>query len=408
MSFKFIIKFPIIILFIFNLSCQDRLSISAEAEKNKNIDLKKTNINNSKKIDLSYYENLENNIIDYYTNEFVNYNFLDKKLKKIKINNNLSLNIIHSEQDIYSINYKGDILRFNSETGKLIEKYKINHPIKNKIPVSFSLINKDFIIGFKSGEVISTNNTGEIIWVYENHNLLNTPIKYYNNNLIILFSDTVVFLSPKDGEVIYEKKYQSNNIIQSSGGKIVNYYNLIYFLLPNSEFHAIDTFLYEEHLSKLENIQINNTLNNLNDNLHVYKNYLVYLDNGNTIYTYNLAKNEFSLKNKRINNINSSLLFNNIFITKNEKYLEFHDIVNGDLLFNINIKKILKKNSKIIKIMKLNNKLHIFLDNGNILILNDEFKIENKIDLKINKINKIYNYKNKFFVSTTKGTTYIF
>ena len=58
--------------------------------------------------------------------------------------------------------------------------------------------------------------------------------------------------------------------------------------------------------------------------------------------------------------------------------------------------------------MVLNNKLHIFSDNGKLIIINSSNKIEKIIDLKIRNINRIYNYKNKIFITTNKGFTYIF
>ena len=39
---------------------------------------------------------------------------------------------------------------------------------------------------------------------------------------------------------------------------------------------------------------------------------------------------------------------------------------------------------------------------------NNNFQIEHEIDLRIKKIIKIFNYQNKIFISSQKGTTYIF
>ena len=86
------------------------------------------------KIDLSFTEFIENNSIDYYSNGLINYNFLNKDLAKIKINNfkskyinDVPLNLILHNNQIYTINLKGEILEFDSETGKL--NNKLNHKI---------------------------------------------------------------------------------------------------------------------------------------------------------------------------------------------------------------------------------------------------------------------------------------
>ena len=52
--------------------------------------------------------------------------------------------------------------------------------------------------------------------------------------------------------------------------------------------------------------------------------------------------------------------------------------------------------------------MHLFMDDGEIIILNKNLEIQETINIKIKKINKVYNYQNKIFVSTEKGITYIF
>jgi len=197
-------------------------------------------------------------------------------------------------------------------------------------------------------------------------------------------------------------------VIQSIGGKIVEYFNILYFILPNSDFHSIDTFLFNEHLSNLDNLELKTSLNNLYDNIYIYKNILLYVDNGNTISTFDIINNNFLLSNYKINDLKSYLSFNNSLIAFNGKLLLFYNIKNGKLFFNVEVSDILNEKSKIIKAIIINNKLHIFSENGKIIILNNENKIEKVIDLKIKNINFIYNYNNKIFISNDKGMTYIF
>ena len=95
-------------------------------------------------------------------------------------------------------------------------------------------------------------------------------------------------------------------------------------------------------------------------------------------------------------------------ISKNTKFLNFYNIKNGNLFIRININKILNKNSKIINAFIINKNIHLFTDNGEIIILNQNLEILETIYLKIKNINKVYNYQNKIFISTEKGITYIY
>ncbi len=414
MSFSFISRISLYIFFIFIFSCQDTIS---SLRNNENIDSEDYTfqLETEEFLDLSFFEQYDENVIDNYTYNTSDYNFLDKDLAVLKINNyeakynnNEPINLIKLDESIYSLNKDGELLKFDLNTGKLIERYNIDLDQVNKLPISFSLYNNDFIIAFKSGEVVRINKLGQIIWLFKKEDLLNTPVKIFDDYLITLYPEKIVFLSILSGDIIYEKEFKSSNIIQSSGGKIENYFNIIFFLLPNSEFNSLDTYLFEEHSLNLNNIEFNNSLNNLKDQLHLYKNFLVYFDNGNIIHTYDINQNKFILVDFRINNSFSAILFNNSLISKNENFIEFYNIKNGNLFSRININKILSKKSKIINSFIINKNMHLFTDNGDIIILDQNLEIQETVNLKIKNINKVYNYQNKIFISTEKGITYIY
>ena len=414
MSFSFINKIPLYLSFIFIISCQDTIS---SLINNENIDSDDYTfqLETEDSLDLNFFERYEDNVIDNYTYNASDYNFLDKDLAVIKINNyeakynnNNTINVIYLDQSIYSINKEGDLLKFDLNSGKLIEKINIDLDKEKKVPVSFSLYKNDFIIAFITGEVVIINKLGKVLWIFKNKDLLNTPVKIYDDYLIILYPEKIVFLSILNGDIIFEKDFKSSNIIQSSGGKIVNYYNIIFFILPNSEFKSLDTYLFEEHSFDFDNIQLNTSLNNLRDQIHLYKNFLVYFDDGNIFHTYDINEDKFILVDFRINNSFSSILFNNSLISKNENFIEFYNIKNGNLFSRININKILNKNSKIINVFIINKNIHLFMDDGQIIILDQNLEIQETINLKIKHINKVYNYQNKIFKSTEKGITYIY
>ena len=414
MSFSFISKISLYLSFIFIISCQDAIT-SLINDENINFDDYNFQLETEDSLDLSFFERYEDNVIDNYTYNASDYNFLDKDLAVIKINNyeakynnNNTINVIYLDQSIYSINKEGDLLKFDLNSGDLIEKINIDLDKEKKVPVSFSLYKNDFIIAFISGEVVRINKLGKVLWIFKNKDLLNTPVKIYGDYLIILYPEKIVFLSISNGDIIFEKDFKSSNIIQSSGGKIVNYYNIVFFILPNSEFNSLDTYLFEEHSLDFDNIELNTSLNNLSDQIHFYKNFLVYFDDGNIFHTYDINEDKFILVDFRINNSFSSILFNNSLISKNENFIEFYNIKNGNLFSRININKILNKNSKIINAFIINQNIHLFMDDGQIIILDQNLEIQETINLKIKHINKVYNYQNKIFISTEKGITYIY
>ncbi len=414
MSISSISKISLYLSFIFITSCQDTIS---SLRNNDNTDSADYNfqLETEEFLDFSLYEDYQDNVFDNYTYKASDYNFLDKDIGVLKINNyeakynnNEPINVIYLDENIYSINKDGELLKFDSNNGKLIERINIDLDQVKKIPISFSLYKNDFIIAFISGEVVRINKLGQIIWFFNNQDLLNTSVKIFDDYLIILYPEKIVFLSILKGNIIYERAFKSSNIIQSSGGKIENYFNIVFFILPNSEFNSLDTYLFEEHKLNFDNIELNTSLNNLKDQIHIYKNFLVYFDNGTIIHTYDINKNKFVLVDFRINNSSSAILFNNSLISKNENFVEFYNIQNGNLFSRININKILNKKSKIINSLIINKNMHLFTENGEIIILDQNFEIQEMINLKIKNINKVYNYQNKIFISTEKGITYIY
>tara|TARA_B100000575_G_scaffold286169_1_gene282506 strand:- start:1308 stop:2555 length:1248 start_codon:yes stop_codon:yes gene_type:complete len=415
MSFSCIIKISLFFSFFIIYSCQDTI-LSLNTKNDTNIEDDNINYEVIENLDFSFYEFTENNGIDIYTAQPSNFNFLDKDLNKIKINHfekknnnlNIPINVIYYDDYIYSINSKTELVKFDIDTGKLVERFKIELNEKNNEPVSFSLYNGNFIIGFKSGKIIKVNRLGQIIWMFNYVDLLNTPIKIYGDKLIVLYSENIIFLEPNNGKVIFKRNYKSNNIIQSSGGKIENYYNILFFILSNSEFNSLDTLLFEEHNLKFDKVTLNTSLNNLKDQIHIYKNFLVYLDNGNIFHTFDINKNRFILTDHIISEKSSVILFNNALISKNENYINFYNIKNGNLFSKINIKNILSKKSNLIKALLINNRMHLFTNNGEIIILNQQLNIENTLNINVNNIKKIYSYQNKIFINTLKGITYIY
>ena len=228
MSFSFINKISLYLSFIFIISCQDTISLLRNDENIISQDYT-FQLEAEEFLDFSFFEQYADNVNDNYTYKASGYNFLDKHQVVLKINNyeakynnNEPINVIYLDESIYSFNRDGELLKFDLNSGKLIGKINIDLDNEKKIPVSFSLYKNDFIIAFISGEVVRINKLGKIIWIFKNKDFLNTPVKIYDDYLIILYPEKIVFLSILNGDIIFEKDFKSSNIIQSSGGKIVN------------------------------------------------------------------------------------------------------------------------------------------------------------------------------------------
>ena len=412
MNSKLINSLVILFIPLFILSCQGDLDYY-ENNKSNSDNNKIENYENTEKLDLSYEEDITFNE----SKNLNNTNFLLKQ-NKISINNygkkyksQKPLNVYLIDNFYYALNHKSTLLKIDIKTYKIIEKYDLELPIdKNEtlIPVSFVYFNNSFIIGYKSGKVIKIDMNNKVKWVSYNNKILNTSIKIIDDMIILVFNDTIKIVSFETGEVIYEKFLENQNIIQSKGGKIVNYYNLLFILMPNSSFIVIDTLLYNEHINNFNNSNFITPLNNLNDDIHIYKNYFTYIDNGKYLYTFDIIKDQYIIENYQLNKSDSFIFFNNSIITKTKNHITFYNVKNGKIFNKIDISNILKnEKSKIINVQYIKEKLYLFLNDGFVLIINNDNSIET-INLKIKNINKIYSSEDNIFFSINNGKTIIF
>ena len=211
MSSSFISRISLYLSFLFIFSCQDTIS---SLRNNENIDSDDYTfqIETEEVLDFSSFEQYDENVIDNYTSNSSGYNFLYKDLAVLKINNyeakynnNEPINLIKLDESIYSLNKDGELLKFDLNNGKLIERINIDLEQEKKVPISFSIYNNDFIIAFKSGEVVRINKFGQVVWLFKNKDLLNTPVKILDDYLIILYPQKIVFLSILSGDIIFEK-----------------------------------------------------------------------------------------------------------------------------------------------------------------------------------------------------------
>ena len=349
----------------------------------------------SNKIKLNFKEtnklNYENKLV---LNDFKNYN--------IYLNN-----VLFKNEEIFAVNNKNQLLKFNNKTGDLISSTKIQFSNDdNDNLVSLNSFKDTFIISYKSGTILRINKIGEILWIYKSDKILNTPLVIINEQIIALFNDQIQSLSIQDGSDLWYEIYSDLPVYQAKGGQIVNFFNLLFYILPNNKIGAFDTMLGSMHISKFDEIQIMSSLNNTKDKIYIFEDNLIYLDEGKYLYTFNIIDNEFNLYKKNINLAESNIFYNNSIILKNGNHLQAINIKNGNTFWLINDKDI-SKNSSIIAIRNYNAFIEIFLSNGDVLEIKDKklIKINN---LDVGKIIKISFEKNNIIVHTESKKTVIF
>ena len=394
MNFIFLYKFFILFSIIFIVSCK---SVERMVDLNfkKNINIPETN--NQENVENILLTNL--NFKSNFTKKF----YLEKIQKSKNINSKLKTIII--DDKFYTFNSKSEVFINNSDDGKLITKYQIIENENSDNLSSMYFKDNYFILGFRSGKIIKTDLDGTLIWEFTNKKIFTSLIYQFNNIVLVLYGDEVVALNFDDGVKLWSEAYIDKPIIQSKGGQIYNFFNDIYFKLPNGRLGSIDLFLGSKKNNKFVNLEVQNSINNTNDKIYLFKNFVIYLDDAQFLYTFNLLTEEFLLYNYKINSSTSNYFFNNSLIIKKENYIEAINILNGNTFWLIDSK--LNKKSKILNINNINKNLYIFLNNGKIALINNNV-ISEILDLKIKKINSIDFINNKIIAKLENGKIGIF
>tara|TARA_B100001540_G_scaffold298871_1_gene302770 strand:- start:282 stop:1466 length:1185 start_codon:yes stop_codon:yes gene_type:complete len=364
------------------------------------------NFNKEQKIpEISDIENVDN--IHLGSSIFLN-NF-DKGInltgvKHIK-NRNLKLQTFFLDDKFYTINSNSTLYINNQNNGELLDNYKLVENIDNDNLVSYHMFNNYFILGYSSGKIIKVDLNGKIIWTFDNKKIFNSFIYLIDDLIIALYADEILALRITNGEILWSETYKDLPIIQSKGGQLVNFFDDIYFILPNGRLGLIDLNLGEKNYNKFVNLNIQNSINNANDKIHIFKNFLFYLDEGEFLYTFDLFSKSFLLENLKINSSSSNKFFNNTLIIKNEQYLEAINILNGKTFWLIESK--LHRDSKILNIKNVNGHLTIFMDDGKIAIIKEGI-VSEILDLKIKKLNSFYFSNDKIITIQKNGKIGVF
>ncbi len=326
-------------------------------------------------------------------------------LKDFKNETQYFNNIITVNNEIYA--YKDNKLyNFDYVTGDLISTQDLTISNDKDILIAFQYIDNSFILSFKSGLIFRLNRNFEIIWTYESKKKFNTQPFISNEQIILLYGDEIKGLQLEDGNQIWSETYQDMPIYQASGGQIASFFNIIYFILPNNNIGSVDLNFGAIHNSKFDDIPLISSINNTKDKIHIYDNYLVYIDEGKYLYTFDIFNDEFILFKKNINLFSSSFLFNNSIIIKEGNHLQAINLSNGKTYWLISDKKI-SKNSEIVNVRNYKTNIEVFLSNGDVLTINNK-ELINITNLEIGKINDISFEKQNIIIYAKNKKTLIF
>ena len=411
MNFKNIISLFLLLLFI--ISCK---SLKILEKKEMINELSNNNLfEMNQKIDSTFYNNYKKGNDDYYKLDVLNKLYNNKEFKKIDTIS-INSNFLKKNKSFISLVSNGEIIIFSNNYKIIfydIDKLSISNTITLELNllddfatlVSAAKINNLLFVSYSNGVIICIDFSGKILWRENFKDLVKTPIKIYNNNLILILSDKIFFLDSNNGSIIWEFTFEGKNLLQSKGGDIAIFNNLIYAILPNGQIGEINSLFGEKNDSIFSKLQLYDSIDNSDDKIHVYDNYISYFDKNKYITTIDIKHNNFIVNKKLIKNSYSYKFYNNsLFVLDEDKFLNAYNIFNNNLFWKTNISKYIKNNIKLINISNSINSLFFFFNNGNILEINlkNGQIIENR-KLNVKKIYKIKFYKDKIITFDNNG-----
>ena len=414
MNLKNINNYFLLLLLLFYLvSCSNNNSINIPSQideiEDKDVILN-TNYNIQADFSDYYYRNIN---FKWDNSKNLNKNFKLTINNKQNIEFNIS-NLILDDEYIFFINDELNFIKKSLLEGN--QEYKIALDLLIDVdlsqPISIAKSNDFFYAGFGNGILIKFDETGKIYWKLDFTDLLRTPIKIQNNNIIVMFnSNRILSINSEDGSIKWEYYYELNKYSSSNGGSIFSKNNILYFIMPNSRLGAIDTIVGEKiELDFLNQIKQQNILNyNYSANIFIHENLFSFLENLNTISTYNFDIEEFSLINDTISNIDSYSFVSNALLVLNNKLLKAYNVENKKIFWQIDLSKELADKDSIVQSFIYKDDIIIFFSKGIILQLdklNGEILFKQK--LKLSEIAFISSHNENFAISLKNGKVIIY
>ena len=417
MNFKHINKLTFYLIFILLLSCK-----SVNFVTQKDINSVKTSEIFELDSKISTIGDLSNNdYVDFYNPLIINnLDFLEEKYKK-KISLKKFNKIKDDINPLSSFLINNQLILFNSESQlnfydindyKLVNTIdiKLNYLIKDLVPSSIANINKQFYVSYSNGKVLNFDIDGNVKWELNFNDILKTPLKIHNDNIIVVLTNKIISIDTISSKTNWEYTYETNKSLNALGGKIVNLRNLLFFILPNHARGQIDTIIGENDEIMLVEKNYKSGMSYFSNSLHVYNNILSSISQNKFLSSFNFGKDNILIDNHKLSNLNSFSFYNNSLIYL-DSYLNIKaiNILNGNLYWQVNFEKILKKDDSIIKVSSYLNNLIIFFKSGQVLNLDitngkliNNRKITNKDILNIQSLNSY------LLLSHTNGTITVY
>jgi len=416
MNLKYIIKLFLSFFLFFLFSCQ---SLEILKKKEQIILEHKNKINTKNFIKNSIFTN-NLNYADYYSLQKIESLLSNNELNKLstidhfdlKYSDSKPINLFIVDQKIYSLNSNSELKVYDINDFKLIETKTISSTSENyfSFPTSVSLFKDKIYATYTNGLIINFDYSGNLIWSKNFNDILKTPLKIHNENLIILLSNKIVSIEPISGELNWEFVYESTNSLQALGGILQEKNHLLYFTLPNGRVGAIDTIFGEKIKTELTEMYFNQSINSPQDSIHSFQNLISYFDENTFLSTMDLGVNKFVLESNKIENVQSHYFINNSLITYHSNGLiKAHNIENKNIFWKNDLSNEIDADDLIINIVKSPVSIIIFFKNGKLIELNDKTgKIIFTQNLKLKNINAVYFMNNYILISQTNGKTSIF
>jgi len=263
MIFKNISKLLLLIPF-FILSCKSLDLISKKEEKIINYN---DTIETSSIIQLDSYLTNDSVSKDSYDKLKI-YKWNNNNYKMIKTFNSFGKSYIESNpilkiivnNELIFVNHKKELIFYDLNKYKIVKKVNLELSIKDKeiYPTSLAKISDNYIMTLSNGTIFSFKLDGSIIWQKDFNDILKTPIKIFDDNLIILLSNKIISLNYLNGDTNWEFLSNNNDSINVLGGdiKILNHY--IFFVLPNNNVGIVDTIFGDLVNTNYQNLFKNN------------------------------------------------------------------------------------------------------------------------------------------------------
>ena len=358
--------------------------------------------------------NVQNKIIDDKNNfGLQNYSGKLKKIKNFKFSkfnneNDTDLTPLFLKDGIVFFDSKGSIIRYNKDQKIIWKKnYYSKFEKKNNPKLSLALLNKKLIVVDNLSNIFLTNlENGDLIWKKKNDYPFNSEIKIIDDRFFVIdLKNTLRCYFIEDGSECWNYETDKALTITNAKNSLFISENIIYFINNLGDLTAIDAFsgaLVWQLPTQSSDI-INITYNFKNSKLVSEDKSIFFSNNKNEFYSVDLNNGSINW----VNDISSSLtpiLIKNLIITISDNgYLFMIDKDKGNIIKINDIYKIYKdKDRKKIKPIGFSisqDKIYLSNSDGKLIIL--ELKTGNiqKVEKIARKImSKPFLYNNHLFM----------